>query len=103
MFSANAFVIREARIDDVPELSRLGWATAEGWPSGEILVGEIGGDVAAALAIDEQRAVAAALDRAPQLLAHMRVREAGILAHRRTPSVAERIRERMPCDRHVRA
>ena len=95
MFSVTSYVIREARVDDVPELVRLGWSTEEQWPSGDILVGEIDGVVGAALAIDENRAVAADVARAPQLLAHMRARAAGIKAHKRTPDVAERIRERM--------
>jgi hypothetical protein len=95
MFSATAYVIRDARVDDVPELVRLGWATEEDWPSGQILVGEIHGVVAAALAIDERRAVTAAMPGAPYLLAHMRARAAGIEAYKRTPSVADRIRERM--------
>jgi hypothetical protein len=95
MFSATAYLIRDMRVDDVPELVRLGWSTEELWPSGQVLVGEIHGVVAAALAIDENRAVSAAVDGAPHLLAHMRARAAGILAHRRTPDVAERIRERM--------
>jgi hypothetical protein len=95
MYSASAYVIRDIRVDDVPELVRLGWATQEDWPTGEILVGELHGVVAAALAIDENRAVTASLPGAPYLLAHMRARAAGITAHRRTPSVAERIRERM--------
>jgi hypothetical protein len=95
MFSANAFVIRDARVDDVPELVRLGWATSEEWPTGQILVGEIHGVVAAALAIDENRAVAAELPAASRLLAHMRARAAGIEAYKRTPAVADRIRERM--------
>jgi hypothetical protein len=95
MFSATAYVIRDARVDDVPELVRLGWSTEEEWPSGQIIVGEIKGVVAAALAIDENRAVTAAIPGAPSVLAHMRARAAGILAHRRTPSVAGRIRERM--------
>ena len=94
MFSATSFVIRPARVDDVPELVRLGWSTEEQWPSGEILVGEIDGVVGAGLAIDENRAVAADVPRAPQLLTHMRARAAGIKAHRATPNVAERIRER---------
>jgi hypothetical protein len=93
MFSASAFVIRAARVDDVPELVRLGWSTEDSWPSGDILVGEIDGVVGAALAIDENRAVAADVPRAPQLLAHMRSRAAGIKAHRATPDLAERIRE----------
>jgi hypothetical protein len=95
MFSATTFKIRDARVEDVPELVRLGWATEEDWPSGQILVGEIDGVVAAALAIEERRAVTAAVPRAPYLLAHMRARAAGIEAHKRTPSVADRIRERM--------
>jgi hypothetical protein len=95
MFSATAYKIRDARVEDVPELVRLGWATEEDWPTGQILVGEIHGVIAAALAIDEQRAVAAAVPGAPYLLAHMRARAAGILAYRRTPSVADRFREQM--------
>jgi hypothetical protein len=94
MYSATTFDIRDARVDDVPELVRLGWATHENWPTGQILVGEIDGVVAAALAIDENRAVAAAVPGAPYLLAHMRARAAGIEAYKRTPAVADRIRER---------
>jgi hypothetical protein len=95
MYSATAYVIRDVRVDDVPELVRLGWATQDQWPTGHIIVGEIHGVVAAALAIDENRAVTAAVAGAPYVLAHMRARAAGIEAHRQTPSVAERIRQRM--------
>ena len=95
MFSATTFKIRDARVEDVPELVRLGWATEEDWPSGQILVGEIHGVVAAALAIEEGRAVTASVPRAPYLLAHMRTRAAGIQAYKRTPSVADRFREQM--------
>jgi hypothetical protein len=95
MFSATTFKIRDARVEDVPELVRLGWATEEDWPSGRILVGEIHGVVAAALAIEERRAVSAEVPGAPYLLAHMRARAAGIEAYKRTPAVADRIRERM--------
>ena len=95
MYSASAYVIRDIRVDDVPELVRLGWATQEDWPAGRILVGELHGVVAAALAIDENRAVTASVAAAPFLLAHLRARAAGIKASDATPSVAERIRERM--------
>jgi hypothetical protein len=94
MYSANAHVIRDARVEDVPELVRLGWASEESWPSGQILVGEIRGVVAAALAVDENRALGAAVSGAPLLLAQMRVRAAGIRAYRQTPFLADRIRER---------
>jgi hypothetical protein len=95
MFSVTAFAIRDAHLDDVPELARLGWSTPDAWPSGRILVGEIHGVVAAGLAIDENRAVAGDLSSAPRLLAHMRARGAGVTAWTRTASIAERIRERM--------
>jgi hypothetical protein len=95
MFSATAYKIRDARVDDVPELVRLGWATEEDWPTGQILVGEIHGVVAAALAIDENRAIMASVPGSPRLLAHMRARAAGIQAYKRTPSVADRFREQM--------
>ena len=95
MFSATAHLIRDVRVADVPELVRLGWESEADWPTGQILVGEINGVVAAALAVDENRSLVASLPGAPFLLAHMRARAAGIQAHRRTPSVADRIRERM--------
>ena len=75
MFSATAYVIRDARVDDVPELVRLGWSTGDEWPSGQIIVGEIDGIVAAALAIDENRAVTAIRPRAAvRARAHARPR-----------------------------
>jgi hypothetical protein len=95
MFSATAYKIREARVDDVPELVRLGWATEEEWPTGLVLVGEIHGVVAGALAVDENRSLMADVPNAPHLLTHMRLRAAGIVAYRHQPSVAERIREQM--------
>ena len=95
MYSATAYVIRDVRVDDVPELVRLGWATQEQWPAGRIIVGELHGVVAAALAVDENRALTADVPGAPYVLAHLRARTAGIKADERTPSVAERIRERM--------
>lgn len=95
MFSANAFVIRDASVADVPELVRLGWATEDDWPTGRILVGEIRGVVAAALAVDENRAVHAAVPGATYLLANLRARAGAIKAHERTPSLAERVRERL--------
>jgi hypothetical protein len=95
MLSANAFTIRDVRMDDVPELVRLGWSTSESWPSGQVLVGEIHGVVAAAFAIDENRAVAAEVPGSARLLAHLRARAVGIEAFKRTPDVADSIRERM--------
>jgi hypothetical protein len=95
MFSATAFHIRDAVAADVPELVRLGWAGEDEWPRGRILVGEIGGVVGAALAVEENRAVVADLHGAARLLAHIRARAAGMDASRRTPAVALRIRERI--------
>jgi len=95
MYAQNAYVIREARVSDVPELVRLGWTTEDEWPAGRILVGELAGVVGAALAIDENRAVLAAAPGAPLLLAHMRARAAGMLAYEQTPSLAERMRQRL--------
>jgi hypothetical protein len=95
MHSATNHVIRYAGPADVPELVRLGWGTAEAWPTGHVIVGEIDGVVAAALAIDDNRAVLSELPGADRVLAQIRARAAGIHAYRRTPSVADRIRERM--------
>jgi hypothetical protein len=95
MYSATAYKIRDARVEDVPELVRLGWATADHWPRGHILVGELHGVVAAALAVEENRAVMAKMPGAQRLLARLRARAAGIQAYHRTPSVADRFREQM--------
>jgi hypothetical protein len=95
MLSATRYAIRYAGPADVPELVRLGWSTSETWPSGHVIVGEIGGVVAAAFAIDENRSVMADLPGAGSLLAHIRAQAAGIRAYHRTPSVADRIRERL--------
>ena len=95
MLTANTFLIRDAHLADVPELVRLGWATEEDWPAGRILVGEISGVVAAALAIDENRTVYAAVPGAPYLLAHLRARAGAIEAYEDPPARAERVRERL--------
>jgi hypothetical protein len=95
MFSATGHLIRDVRVADVPELVRLGWSIERDWPQGQILVGEIDGVVAAALAVEENRSVLASLRGAPYLLARMRARARAIHASRRKPSVADRIRERM--------
>jgi hypothetical protein len=99
MHSATSYVIRDIHPTDVPELVRLGWDDEESWPAGRILVGEVHGVIGAALAIDENRAVRSHAPGTARLLAHMRGRAAGIRAHRRTPSVADRIRERMTTPR----
>jgi hypothetical protein len=95
VFPANTYLIRDARLADVPELVRLGWATDGDWPGGHIVVGEIRGVLAAAFAIDENRSLAARVDHTPQLLAHMRARAAGIVAYRDAPAVAARMRRRV--------
>ena len=77
MFAQNTYVIRTARLADVPRIARLGWLYDDTWPRGPILVGELEGTVAAALAVDENRAVCAAVPGAALLLAHLRARAAG--------------------------
>jgi hypothetical protein len=94
VFSATAYVIRSASIADVPELVRLGWADHHDWPCGRILVGDIRSVVGAALAIDENRTLAAELPGVAHLLAHLRARAAGIRAHRDMPCLADRLRPR---------
>jgi hypothetical protein len=95
MYAQNTYVIRQAGLADVPRIARLGWLYDDTWPSGRILVGELDGVVAAALAVDENRAVCASMPGAPLLLAHLRARAAGLLALGRTPSLEDRIRERI--------
>ena len=95
MFSATAFVIRDARVDDVPELVRLGWATRR---TGRPARSSSARSTASSPPPSPSTRTApssADMTAAPRLLAHMRARAAGIQAYKRTPSVADRFREQM--------
>ena len=95
MYPANVYVIRLAGDADEEALARLAELDSAAPLEHPVLVGEIGGRVAAALDLDSGRAIADPFVRTAHLLAHLRVRAAGFEASMRTPDVADRIRAAM--------
>jgi hypothetical protein len=103
MFPANNHVIRLAGDADEAALERLAQLDSAAPLEHPILVGEIGGRVAAGLDLDSGRAIADPFVRSAHLLANLRVRAAGFEAAIRTPDVADRIRAAMRRSRVVYA
>ena len=99
MFPANTYVIRLAGDADEAALERIAQLDSAAPLEHPILVGEIGGRVAAAVDLDSGRAIADPFTRTAHLLAHLRVRAAGLEASMRTPDVADRIRAAMARNR----
>lgn len=103
MFPANAYVIRLAGDADDDALRRLAELDSAAPLEHPILIGEIDGAPAAALALDERRTIADPFRPTAALLVHLRLRAAGHEAHARTPSVADRIRAALAPRRSVAA
>ena len=99
MFAPTTFHIRLAGDADEAALERLAQLDSAEPLEHPILVGEIEGRVVAALDLDTERTIADPFVRTAHLLAHLRVRAAGLEAASRTPDVSDRIRAAM---RHTR-
>jgi len=95
MFAPTTYKIRLAGDADETSLERLAQLDSAQPLEHPILVGEIEGRVVAALDLDTERTIADPFVRTANLLAHLRVRAAGLEAASRTPDVAERIRAAM--------
>ena len=93
MFSATAYTIRLATLDDDPELRRLAEIDSlEPLGSGPVLVGELDGTPQVALSLADGRAIANPFLATAHLLALVRMRAGALGAYERTPSLSERIR-----------
>ena len=92
MYPANSHVIRLAGDADEAALERLAEIDSARPLQHPILVGEIRGQVAAAIDLDERRKIADPFKRTAQLRSQLRVRAAALEASARTPSVSDRIR-----------
>src|SRR4051812_23299589 len=103
MFAADTYVIRLAGDADEAQLERIAQLDSAAPLEHPILIGEIDGRVAAAIDLDSGRAIADPFVRSSNLLAHLRVRAAGLEAAMRTPDVADRIRAAMRRTRLVYA
>jgi len=99
MFPASTYVIRLAGDADEAALERLAQLDSAAPLEHPVLVGEIGGRVAAALDLDSGRMIADPFLRSAHLRAHLRVRARSFEAGVDTPGVADRIRAAMARNR----
>jgi hypothetical protein len=95
MFSPTTFVIRPVEPLDIETLERLAELDSAEPIATPALIGFQGDRPAAALSLVDDRIVADPFQPTAHLAAHQRLRAAGMLAARRTPSVRERIRAAM--------
>jgi hypothetical protein len=92
MYAANAYTIRQARETDVNALHRLAELDSEPRPlTGRIIVGEVKGEIAAAIAVDDGRLIADPFRPTAQLAAHLRRRRSAMRAVDHQPSLRERM------------
>ena len=92
MLPAHTYVIRLAGDEDELALERLAEVDEAAPLEHPILVGEIDGEVAAALDLDSGRAIADPFVPTASLLIQLRMRAAAMEAYARRPNVADRIR-----------
>jgi hypothetical protein len=92
MYAANAYVIRYATVDDVPELRRLVQLDGPRLFCGPALIGEIGGIPAAAVSLADGRVIADPSRPTTVLRQLLRMRREGLRAHSCIPSLRERLR-----------
>ena len=94
MYAANAYTIRSASEQDGDALNRLAELDSDPRPmTGRVIIGEIKGEVAAAIAVDDgDRVIANPFRPTAQLVAHLRRRASALHAAERTPALRERIR-----------
>ena len=92
MYPATTFSIRLAGDADEPALRDLAALDGRAPLEHPILIGEIDGEPAAALALDERRTIADPFRHTGLLLAHLRMRAAALDAHAHAPRVSDRIR-----------
>ena len=95
MYSANAYVIRQATIDDQRTLERLAALDSQRPLSGRALIGEIDGTPAAAISLADGRVVADPFKSTAQLLPVLMMRRRSLLAFAQRPTVRERVKAGM--------
>src|SRR3954454_20367434 len=91
MFPANAHVIRPATEEDVRALSQLAQLDSQRPLGGNVLIGEIDGDPAAAISLNENRVISDPFQRTVQLAQMLRMRAASLTAAAETPSLRQRM------------
>jgi hypothetical protein len=89
---ANTYVIRQATVDDEQAVRRLAQLDSQRPLRGPALIGEIGGQPAAAVALLDGRIIADPFRFTVQLTQLLRIRAGVLHAYWRTPSLPERLR-----------
>lgn len=92
MFPANAHVIRPATEEDVRALWQLAQLDSQRPLGGNLLIGEIDGEPAAAISLNDNRVVSDPFQHTAQLTQLLRMRAASLTAVAETPSLRERMR-----------
>jgi hypothetical protein len=92
MFPANAYVIRQATIDDEGTLERLAELDSQRPLSGSALVGEIGGVPAAAISMADGRVVADPFKLTAHLVPVLMMRRRSLQAFAARPSLPARLK-----------
>src|SRR5919108_2512300 len=96
MYSANAYVIRQATIDDARTLERLAALDGQKPLAGQALIGEMDGSPAAAISLTDGRIVADPFKRTSQLVPLLMMRRRALQALVRRPLLRDRIRAGVP-------
>ena len=96
MYSASAYVIRQATIDDAKVLERLAALDGQRPLSGTALIGEIDGVPAAAVSLVDGRVVADPFKGTAQLVPLLIMRRRALKALSERPSLPARIRAGLP-------
>jgi hypothetical protein len=92
MFPANMYVVRRAHDDDAGALQRLAALDGRAPLSGDILVAQKDGVIAAAISLDDGRTLTDEVHRTPEAVALLRLRADAMRAMERTPSLPLRLR-----------
>lgn len=102
MYASNSYIIRLATDADAEALGRL--AALDGQPplEGSVLVGELHGDIVAALSLSDERSIADPFRPSAHLQATMRVRARGLAAVEHMPSLRDRLIAGLPTQYRAR-
>jgi hypothetical protein len=92
MFPANAYVIRQATIDDQAVLERLAGLDSQQPLRGPALIGEIDGTPAAAISMADGRVVADPFKLTAQLVPVLMMRRRSLQAFAAQPSLRSRVK-----------
>lgn len=92
MYSANAYVIRQATTEDEQTLHELAELDGQRPFSGPALIGELDGEAIAAISLFDERVIADPFRSTVVLRQLLRIRLGALRAYSTTPSLPERLR-----------